>query len=190
MQTPTHLIMSTALQYPLRRFNIPLSRSGLLIGAVVPDMGLLILSAIYWHIYVQRQQRYTPDTIWEHLNTLFFTDPIWIFGHNVFHSLVIGSALLAIGWRLIQRNSSPFVFWFAASMLLHTSIDIVTHISDGPVFLFPLNWTYRFVGPVSYWESGRWFVMLEYGLNAVLLAYIGRKWLTQHKSQRQSNSTG
>lgn len=189
MQTPSHFIMSAALQYPLRRFNIPINLSGLLIGAVLPDMALLVLSIIYWYFYVEIEASYTKETIWEHLHELYFTDPIWITGHNFFHSLVIGGLLLMLGWWLVQRRQQTFLFWLAASAMLHTTIDIFTHTSDGPLFLFPLNWTYRFASPVSYWESGSWFMMLEYALNALLLLFIGRNWLISRQSNKQQSAT-
>ncbi|CAN5836940.1 hypothetical protein BH24DEI2_BH24DEI2_16360 [soil metagenome] len=70
------------------------------------------------------------------------------------------------------------LLWFAVGAALHTLIDIFTHAGDGPLFLFPLT-TYRFDSPVSYWDPvyyGRAFTVLEYALDALLLAYLGVTW--------------
>ena len=189
MQTPSHFIISAALQYPLRRSAMPLSKAGLLIGSVLPDIPFALLTAAYALFYRITGLNVPADSVMEYLHyDLFFNDPVWIVSHNTFHSLIINASLLCIGYALYKRNGRTFLFWLAASMLLHTIIDIFTHQSDGPLFLFPLNWTYRFQSPVSYWESGLWFIVSEYALDALLLVFIGRKWLTSRKAQGQEHA--
>jgi hypothetical protein len=39
------------------------------------------------------------------------------------------------------------------SIVPTTAPWIFTHHSDGRLFLFPLNWSYCFVSPFSYWED-------------------------------------
>jgi hypothetical protein len=42
-----------------------------------------------------------------------------------------------------------------------------------------LNWPYRFASPVSYWEAdyfGRTFMIFEYTLDILILAYFGFAW--------------
>lgn len=190
MQTPSHLILSAALQYPLRKRRLPFSASGFLLGSVLPDLPFTLLTIIYGLYYRLSGISVPAPGVMEYLHfDLFFNDPVWIAAHNTPHSLVVGGLLAGIGLVLIKRGRSPFLFWLSASMMLHTTIDIFTHMSDGPLFLFPLNWTYRYVSPVSYWESGIWFMALEYVFNALLLVYIGRNWLAQRKAQGQHHVT-
>lgn len=71
------------------------------------------------------------------------------------------------------------MLWFALGAGLHSAIDILTHAGDGPLLLFPLNWTYRFSSPVSYWDPeyyGRIFAPIEHVLDVVLLIYIFVNW--------------
>src|SRR5207302_1225003 len=94
-------------------------------------------------------------SIMEYLHfTLFYTDPVWIIAHNFFHSLIINTILIVLGYYGFRRRKrwGLFVFWLAISMEFHTFIDIFTHHTDGPLFLFPVNWSYRFASPISYWE--------------------------------------
>ncbi|MFQ3583824.1 MAG: hypothetical protein SNJ85_02650 [Cyanobacteriota bacterium] len=40
------------------------------------------------------------------------------------------------------------------------SIDTPVHVTDRPLVFFPFNWSYRWRGPVSYWDpryGGDWF---------------------------------
>lgn len=179
--------MTAALRYPLRRQSIPISTWGLLIGSVLPDIPFTLLTIIYEIYYRVTGISVPAPSIMEYLHfELFFSDPIWIVGHNFFHSLVVNGILLAVGYWQYRKRGSTFLFWLAAMMILHTVIDIFTHSSDGPLFLFPLNWTYRFASPISYWETANgavYFVIFEYALDALLLGFIGRKYLQQRKEK-------
>lgn len=189
MQTQSHLIMTAALRYPLRRQSIPISNWGLLLGAILPDIPFTLLTIAYEIYYRVAGIPFSTPTIMEHLHfDLFFNDPVWIVSHNTPHSLVVNGVLLIIGYWLYRRNGRTFLFWLAAAMLLHTGIDIFTHSSDGPLFLFPLNWTYRFVSPISYWETG-FFTLFEYLFDALLLVFLGRKYL-QHRKETRVNAPG
>ena len=147
-----------------------------LIGSVLPDIPFTLLTLIYSAIYPLYGT--IPDGVstMEYLHfELFFTDPIWIISHNFFHSLIIGSGLLSLGYVKRDTRWGFALLWLAIGVLLHTVIDIFTHHSDGPLFLFPLNWTYRFASPVSYWEtaySGNQFRIFEYLLDSVFVVYL------------------
>jgi hypothetical protein len=80
--------------------------------------------------------------------------------------------------------------------MLHTLIDIPLHVTDGPLLLFPLNWTLRYRSPVSYWDPsfyGREWSIFEHLLDAVLLIYLfiryrptWQAWRQQRKQRKQS----
>ncbi|HEX9869886.1 MAG TPA: metal-dependent hydrolase [Candidatus Tectomicrobia bacterium] len=178
MQTQTHVLLAAALVVPLRRRHMTVHTPAVVIGAVLPDLPFFLLTVageIYYRWFAP-----LPATtgIMEYLHfTLFYRDPLWIVGHNLFHSLVVDTLLLCLGlWGMRRKRSwGAALFWLAASMLLHVGIDIVTHRSDGPLLWFPLSWTYRFASPVSYWESayfGRWFMVFEYTLDLILAALL------------------
>lgn len=119
-------------------------------------------------------------------DTLFFNDPFWIATHNLLHAPLVLLSLMAVTWTARTQPATwrHGVFWFAVGCFIHTAIDIATHVDDGPLLLFPFEWTLRFYAPISYWDPryfGREFTMFEIGLNLVLLAYllipvVRRKW--------------
>ncbi|MCB0135300.1 MAG: hypothetical protein KDD75_09355, partial [Caldilineaceae bacterium] len=102
MQTPTHFLIAGALAVPARRHLIG-NTPALLLGAVLPDIpfALLTLWGLFYYRWIAPLPQ--PGVIMEYLHfTLYFTDPIWIAGHNFFHSLVVDGLLFAVGlwgWR-------------------------------------------------------------------------------------------
>ncbi len=183
MQTQSHLLIAAAAIVPLRRWPGSVCAPALLFGAVLPDIPFFVLTVageIYYRVLAP-----PPPTksIMEYLHfTLFYGEPLWIIGHNFFHSLVIDSILLMIGlWWWKRRGErrggrwGMIIFWLALSMLLHVTIDVFTHHSDGPLIWFPLNWSYRFASPISYWEptyGGQGFAVFETVLDLALVAYL------------------
>lgn len=182
MQTPSHLIISAALGPTLTRKASDFRLLPFLIGGVLPDIPFAVLTLageIYYRWFAPLPAGY--PSIMEYLHfDLFFSSPWWIIPHNFFHSVIILGVLIAAGWfgRQDGKKWGGFLFWLSVSALLHTVIDIFTHTSDGPLFLFPLNWTYRFTSPISYWETGSFgqlFILFEYILDLILLVYLWKQ---------------
>lgn len=158
-----------------------------LVGSVLPDVPFTLLTIAYGGYYMFNGR--FPDAysamIYLHF-TRFFSDPIWIIGHNMFHSVVINSVLVVVGYAGMRRHDRWGVplFWLALSMLTHTVFDIVTHHSDGPLFLFPLNWTYRFASPVSNSEAGYYggiITIIEYAVDVLIIGYLAVVWLRRRR---------
>jgi hypothetical protein len=188
MQTPSHFLLTAVLARTIATPTAyPIHRVALLLGAVLPDIPFSLLTVVYEIYYRWFAMPPTGGSIMEYLHfDLFFTDPVWIVGHNFFHSLVINLLLLALGYggmRRGWRGTRP-LFWLGVGMLFHTLLDVVTHHSDGPLLFFPLNWTYRFPSPISYWEPdyfGRLFTIFEFAINTLIVVYFGWAWRTQKK---------
>lgn len=188
MQTPSHLIISAVLGRPLQRFTLPFSWSAFLFGSVLPDIPFALLTLageIYYRFFAPLPVENLSIMEYLHFDR-FFNSWWWIIPHNFLHSLIINGLLIAFGyflWRQ-KRPWGAWLFWLAISTQLHTIIDIFTHTSDGPLLLFPVNWRYRFASPVSYWESGSWFIILEYGIDLILLVYLGWGWYSERRKHR------
>jgi len=193
--------MNGGVNHQLRKTTIPIHSKALLIGSVLPDIPFALLTIageIYYRWFAVPP---TDQSIMEYLHfDLFFTDPLWIISHNFFHSLVINTVLIVLGYIGIRsqqsknRTTRPVLrqaqeprvegwglalFWLAISAQFHAIIDIFTHHSDGPLLFFPLNWTYRFPSPISYWETAyyaRPFVAFEYLLDALIIGFFVYLW--------------
>ena len=195
MQTPSHFLITAVLVHktPHRR---KIHTTALLIGSILPDLPLLLLTVAYEIYYRWLATPPTDSSIMEYLHfDLFFNDPVWIVSHNFFHSLIINLLLLGAGFVGIKRGwrwGRP-LFWFCIGTIFHTLIDIFTHHSDGPLLFFPLNWTYRFVSPISYWEGayyGRAFTIFEYTLDILLIAYFVWVWRKRGHSPEPQTPEG
>lgn len=194
MQTPSHFLITAfaAVQGKKNSWVSP-HLSGLLIGSFLPDVPFTLLTIageVWFRWFIPLPVN--GMSIMEYLHfDRFFNDPLWIISHNFFHSLVINTVFLALGWWGMQRNFrwGRFLFWLAVGTTIHTMIDIPTHSSDGPLFLFPLSWTFRFSSPVSYWEAenhGWLFIVFEYTLDAILLGYFGWRWWQRNDAKSMS----
>ena len=191
MRTPSHLIMTTVINY-----SIPQSQRktvAFLLGSVLPDIPFAILTVVYSLYFTISGSTPNDTSLMEYLHfDLFFRDPIWIISHNIFHSLVVGFMMLLVAY--IKRDTlwGKRLMWLTFGILLHTIIDIFTHHTDGPLFLFPLNWTYRFSSPISYWEPeyfGNQFRIFEYLLDIFLVLFSIRKLWQSRKQSKQSIMT-
>ena len=197
MQTPSHFLLTAF--YANKKNNdeaLPLHTWALLIGSVLPDIPffLLTIAGEIWFRWFAPLP-VADVSVMEYLHfDLFFHDPLWIISHNFFHSLVIDGVLASVGywlWRSRGKRWALALFWLGVSMMAHTLIDIFTHSSDGPLFLFPLNWTYRFSSPVSYWEAsnfGIYFAMFEWLLDAAIIGYFIIVWRRTRMLKRKRSA--
>ncbi len=194
LNTPSHLIMTAALRKRIRSQPIP--RGAFLLGSVMPDIPFWLLS-IGGGIFYRYWLGWSREAAARHMfDTLYFFDPGWIALYNILHApLLLGAALFAL-WRFRQRLDSPWrwLYWFLSACLFHSVVDIFTHVNDGPLLFFPLEWTIRFHSPVSYWDPahfGRQFAMFELALDLALLLYLVFPLIRQRiRRSARSNEAG
>lgn len=204
MNTPTHFLTVAALDKWLQnkwenssgngrghdlQKQFPVFHKALLIGSIAPDIPLYLLclgAGLYYH-YIQGWEF---DRIFNYVfNDLFFNNPVWITLHNFPHSpLVLLTAIVSL-WRFRNNRGTwqRWGFWFAWGCLLHTSLDIPTHVDDGPLVFFPLNWTWRYASPISYWDEryyGAEVARMEAFLDALLILYLCIPWLQRKLKSR------
>jgi len=184
--------MTAALKKSLPR--IPILTSAFLLGSVAPDLPLWFLSIgsiIYYHFALGLNIASTSHYIFE---DLYFHNPFWISAHNTLHSPVLLFIGLGLVWRRRRYIGSRhrWLFWFLVACLFHTTVDIFTHANDGPLLLFPLDWTVRFHSAISYWDThyhGQEFRQFERTLDAVLLIYLVGSPVIQYFHRKFSSRT-
>ena len=178
MQTVSHLLTTWAGGTKLAQKNQSLSVPWLVLGSVLPDIPFAVLTVGY-EIYFRwfAPLPVNNQSIMEYLHfNLFFNDPLWIVSHNFLHSVVVNGVFIFLALTILRRSRwGRVLLWIAVGAMVHTLIDIFTHHSDGPLFLFPINWQYRFASPISYWETayyGRQFMMFEYAVDLLAILYL------------------
>lgn len=68
-----------------------------------------------------------------------------------------------------------WLVWMVVGSLIHTTIDILTHVNDGPLLFWPFDLQARFRSPISYYDPnhfGEIFTIFEWILDGLLLIYI------------------
>jgi len=100
----------------------------------------------------------------------------------VLHAPLTLLAFAGIGaWA--ARSGRPWgivALWFLAGCALHAGVDILTHRDDGPLLLFPFDWSLRFPAPISYWDrryGAALFAPFERGLDAVIVVAFAVRWI-------------
>lgn len=190
MNTPSHFLITASLGRSLPKLNM--AKGALWLGSIAPDIPLWVLSVGGW-LYYRYILAWSPEATARYLfDDLYFHNPWWIISHNALHAPLVILAGLALTWRGRQLSTaSPsqsravyWWFWFFCACLLHSAIDILTHVDDGPLIGFPLDWQTRFHSPVSYWDHryyGQEFQLFELLLNGLCLIYLlfpaGKGWL-------------
>lgn len=183
VNTPSHLLITASLQKATRhRWTLP--TSALLWGAVAPDLLLIVLSVLVGlhHVLLLGMG---PAVVAERLfDDYFFNNVWWMAAHNLLHAPLVLLGGLALCWRQRFANAGlrSWLFWFFAACLLHTAIDIPLHSHDGPLLLFPFEWTVRFESSVSYWDPEHYGGLVfgfEIVLDTLLVVYLLVPWLRE-----------
>jgi len=136
-----------------------------LVGSVLPDVPLMALTI--WYLF----QRYKEENLPSDENPLYgpefdeyyFHNEWWKLLISLFHApfLILVYVLLRV---LLSRMNCPWgtsIIWLSAGCGIHSLIDILTHVKDGILILFPFDWDYRysplrhrFSNIVGYLDSG------------------------------------
>ena len=179
MRTPSHFLMTLAIKQVRRNKDIEVHGVGALLGSVLPDVPLILLTVGYM-IY----RNYFP--IDEHIfgptyDNLYFTHPVWVIGHSLFHAplMILAMGLLGYWGKTNGRWWGLFLFWFALGCGLHSIIDIATHHDDGPLLFFPFDWQTRFSSPVSYWDPAHYgdiFSPFETAFQIIIASWLVIDW--------------
>ena len=154
MLTYSHFLTTALLGDVLKR-RTRVRLAPLLAGSVLPDVPILLLT-LGWFVY---RGWFDPLAPGEHIygpryDTLFFENPVWVVSHNLLHAPFVIAGIVVVGmwWRRKEPAQGSMLVWFGLGCLLHTSADVLTHVEDGPLVLFPVDWHTRIVGFVSYWD--------------------------------------
>ncbi len=178
MKTPTHALIGYAAARYLgftRRQTVVC-----MLGATAPDLPL----ALIWS-YVAAGVTLNLGTFDQPSIQAVF-DPIY-FGvgwtsalHNLLHSplslvLFTAAALTLPHW---MRGARTLILIFLLGAWTHSIVDILTHVHDGPLLLWPVDLTFRLQGPFSHWDpalGGYWIMAIECAGWFLALAYTATR---------------
>ena len=202
MNTYSHTLLTVALKHPIAKRLAdkpekipPIRMSALIVGSLIPDFLLTALAIVFivrdyivgaFEIidFEQMQPDQPAPQEWidasltvRLFDVWFFENPWVITIQQLFHSPLLLVLYIAGGYWLWKRGArwAGWFFWLSVAAMFHTLVDIPLHVDDGPLLLFPLNWTWRFVSPISYWDPqyyGQEWSYFEIGLDIALIGYL------------------
>lgn len=189
MQTYSHALMTAMLDKVLTKKSVPVHSRAFIIGSFLPDVPLLFLTlgaGVYYRFIAPLPPGYR---FFECFDALYFNDPFWKAGYNLFHAPLVLLLFGGVGYLAGRRGHAWgwSLLWFALGCGLHSVVDIATHHNDGPLVFFPLNWDYRFPSPISYWDR-RYYASivapLEHMLDLFFLGYLAFQWWRERAAHR------
>ena len=186
-----------------RDYEMPKS---FILGSFAPDILLYILvfySYIYYTIFESMSSSGAFRLMFD---TLYFTDPLWIFAYNILHSPFVVIAMICVIYAMLRNNIRLYkemnkigkkenvtfeklqkffpnvivVLFFFFGCLFHIAFDIPVHNDDGPLILYPIDMDLRFYSPISYWDPNHYgaeFAIFELAFMIFLVGYLGKDWL-------------
>jgi len=164
MKTPTHALIGYAAA---RSLGFTRGQTMLcVIGATAPDLPLALIWSFVAAGVTLDLGAFDQPSIQAAFDPIYFGAG-WTSGlHNLLHSplslliLTAGMLVLPSAWRALKRLALIFLL----GAWTHSLLDILTHIHDGPLLLWPLEHSIRVPGLVSHWDpalGGHWVMAVE-----------------------------
>ncbi|MBS0017865.1 MAG: hypothetical protein KFF72_16210 [Arthrospira sp. SH-MAG29] len=136
MNTPSHGIINLAL---LANSSHPDANLFIVLGGILPDIPIFIFYG--WAKFIAKM----PESqIWSEA----YHSPAISKIVAIFHSIPLGILGLAIAFKV--GGYIPQVF--CLSLIGHNLLDLPVHNDDAHRHFFPFS-NYRFISPISYWDS-------------------------------------
>lgn len=152
VKTPTHGLIGYCLARAMG-WNGTRRRCAI-IGAVLPDASIILAASINAANMLFENRGYDFDWFKAQMDLLYFSDPVLISSHNFLHSPLNLTLLAALAMIFLDAKMRSPVLAFLAGAASHSVVDLLTHVEDGPLLFWPLDWETRFAGPLSHWEPG------------------------------------
>ena len=162
MMTTTHVLVSCGL------LTQPHNRArnwAAVLGGLLPDVPMAVLYA-----YDRLFQGIPEAVIWGER----YSSDTWQIPIAISHSIPIYAFVLAMG--LLLR--SEVIKIYAASTFLHILCDLPVHHDDAHMHFWPLS-HWKFISPVSYWDSahhGAAMSAIELLVTSMMLGLLWRRF--------------
>lgn len=162
MHTPTHALVNLAL---LGRRNSAARTCVIAAGAILPD-----IPAIVFHIYYRLIRRWPEEALQS-------SAPAWKTATMVLHAFPVALLLLTVAaWR-----RSTLGVALGATLLAHAALDLPVHHGDALRQFWPIS-DYRFISPLSYWDSNHYAGFIRIVELALLMGSSLMVW-RRHRSR-------
>ncbi len=185
MKTPTHFLIGYGCASALGWTGS--LRRACLVGAIVPDLPVAGVWTVLAASVTWRKGAYVQSLFQAEMDALYFSHSLMIGLHNLLHSPVSLSMLTLLVLVALHRAEAArrCCLAFLLGAVTHALADILSHVTDGPLLLWPLGNNWRLAGPFSHWDpayGGYWVTAIELLFVAAFALRTGfrvwrRRWL-------------
>lgn len=179
MKTPTHMLMGVAVAavIPGKRFR----KVSFVIGCGAPDFFIMCLFCCVagWALV---DPEFSATSVVTRFSQLYFESALCTAAHNLLHSPISLAVSTILVWVSFVGRFRDTALSFLSGAAFHSVVDIAVHYDDGPLLLWPFNWSLRFQSPVSHWDLAHYgglvlaFEVIAFVL-AVILVRFSNPWL-------------
>lgn len=159
MKTPTHAVVGyvTAKAFGLDRAQT----FACILGACLPDLPLSLAYGYFVLNSFLQVGHYDAALIQGLMDNIYFGNSWLLIAHNLFHSPISIAYLALMAVICFSRDKAKclLVLAYLLGSFSHSILDIISHINDGPLVLWPLSDNMRVVGLFSHWLMGMPFVV-------------------------------
>lgn len=164
MNTPAHLIFGAAA---FAKPGKPAVTMAALAGALAPDLSLYLLAG--WQLFIIGTD---PEIVFR---VMYYSDT-WQSIFAVDNSFLVWGGLLGLA---LKANRAALIA-FAGAGLLHLALDFPLHNEDARAHFWPVT-DWRFISPVSYWDSRHYGGIvgpIEMAMSLLCLGLLWRRFET------------
>ncbi len=170
MNTQSHILMGAVL---FGR-KVPGTAWAGAMGGLTPDIPMFAIVAFL---------RLTGHGFDEIFGKLYWSG-WWQICNAIGHNFLLWSSVFLISLRMNAVGNaklaerSRYAVAFSGSALLHSAVDFLVHRNDAHMHFWPLS-QWRFVSPVSYWDSAHYgtpFGLFEASLGLTMAALLFRQF--------------
>ena len=173
MNTQSHVLMGILLFGG----KVPRTAWAAAAGGFAPDLPMLAIVAVL---------RFSGYSLQDIFGRLYWSQ-WWQIANAIGHNFLLWSMVVGLSLMLRNSNSVKTAAWsslaipFGAAALLHSAVDLLVHRQDAHMHFWPLS-DWRFVSPVSYWDTSHYgtaFSLFEAAMGiamALILFARFRRW--------------
>ncbi len=165
-----------------------------ILGGLAPDVGLFAMTVGATAYFVVGKGWSVRESLQVIFDDYFYSEPVFVIAHNVLHAPLVILGLYGIAQVAVRRGRPRMgngLKAFALGCAVHTALDIPVHHNDGPLLLFPFEWSLRFNSPVSYYDPNHYgsvLAPLDAAITVVGGALIVGAWAMRRRRRRLVSS--
>lgn len=175
MKTPSHALIGlvAAKGFGFSRMQTIMC----ILGACLADLPLMLAYGYFWLRCLLMVGHYDANYIQNLMDGIYFEQSWLLIAHNMFHSPVSIVYLGLIG--IILCSHKPvfciYIIAYLVGSFSHSILDLISHINDGPLIMWPLNDEIRITGMFSHWMVGLPLMLELASVGLLLMAYASYK---------------